>query len=215
MKLYDISLYLVYISTYSIIIPVITGIYYLRFLTRALGFLLYGLYAVVFLDLLLLCFDNRTANNLLYFFTAVDVLTMSLVFYFSIRNKKVRTGVLATGVLFVPLIAMDAFFLSGPNNNGYSSSLEKIFVLSTSIYYLKQLLQEDNDEVDILKQPMFWICSSVAANNLVASFDVFRGPIMNYSQNLYLQFYIFWSLLTFSMYIAFAYSFRLCKNMVE
>jgi hypothetical protein len=211
MKLYDIAFYLVNVAMFSYTIPVAAGMYYLKELSKPLKILLAGLCVVLLLDLLLLFLDNRITNSLVYLFSMVDVLTIAFMYYFLINKRSVAKVMLVTGILFVLLIAVDACFISGLNNNGYSNALEKIFVLVTAVYFLSQLLQEDT-ETNILKQPVFWVSIAVIANNLVGSFDVFRGPVMNYSQNLYLQYYIFWSLITVCMNIAFAYAFRLCKG---
>lgn len=214
MKLYNIAFYLVNVAMYSYAISVAAGIYYLKYLSKPMKILLLGLGVVLLLDLLVLFVDNRTTNSLVYLFSIVDVLTITDMYFFLINKKPVAKWILAAGILFALLTAADAFFISGLHNIGYSNALEKIFVLAVAVYFLSQLLQEDT-ETDILKQPVFWISIAVIANSLAGSFDVFREPVMNYSQNLYLQYYIFWSLVTVCMNIVFAYAFRLCKRTIS
>ncbi len=211
MKLMDITIYAVYIATYSIIIPVAIGIYFFKELTKPLKIVLAGLCVALILDVLLFFFDPRRTNTFLYFFSAVDILTLSWALSSAINNRKISKIFLAIGVLFIPLIIADAFFISGLANNGYSNAAEKLVVFGLSIYYLSDLFNNDF-ETKITQAPLFWICIGVIAYDLTGTFDVFSKPIMNYSQNLYLQYYIFWSLVTVFMYIAFGRAFLLCKH---
>lgn len=211
MKLIDIATYLVYIAMYSIIIPVGAGIYLFTRLTKPLKILWVGLCLVLILDILLLFFDLRIANTFLYVFTAVDVLMFSFVFSLSLSQKRRSSIILVIGVLFIPLIILDALFISGSEKNGLSNAIEKIFVLAIALYFLKQLFLDDS-ESNLLAAPLFWVSVGVISYDMVGFFDIFKEPILNFSQNLYLQYFIFWSLVTVFMYIAFSRAFWLCNR---
>lgn len=210
MKLIDVAYYLVYVATYSIIVPIGIGIYLAKTLSKPLKILLAGLSIVFFLDILLLFFSLKAANTFFYFFTAVDVITMTWVFASGINHSLVRKVIISLGLLFILLIAIDAFFISGLTNNGISNAIERVLVFLMATYYLNKVFQEDI-ESNLFKHPLFWVCVGVIAFNLVGSFDMFSGPIMNYSQNLYLQYYMFGLTVNMFMYGCFSYAFWLSK----
>ncbi|WP_461150617.1 hypothetical protein [Spirosoma pulveris] len=208
MKLTDVAMYLVYIATYCIVIPMAMGMYRYALLPKSLRLLLAGQFVVFGLDLLLLLFDLKATVTFLYLFSAVDAVLMAWVFSSLIPNRQVAKGVWLGAGLLVLLIGVDAFFLSGLTNNGFSHAVEKVYVLLLALYYLTQLVGDDTED-DLAHQPMFWVSGGVVAYNLVGWFDVFSGPIVNYSQTLYLQYYMIWSIITVWMYAAFTYAFWL------
>ncbi|AUD03684.1 hypothetical protein [Spirosoma pollinicola] len=208
MKLVDIAMFLVYVATYIVVIPVGVGAYYSKYLSRTGSILLLGLSIVLLLDLLLLLFDLTATLTFLYLFSIADVLMMATIFSLLIRRRKVRIVFLWLGLLLVPFITLDAFFISGLTNNGFSNAVAKAYILTIGLYYLSQVLQTDI-HIPLARQPMFWISVGVVTYNLVGAFDLFREPLAGYSQTLYLQYYIFWSIITIGMYIGFAYAFWL------
>ena len=211
-RLIDFATNLVYVATYMVIIPILVAIYFYRFQSKALKILLGGLVIVLFLDVLLLFFNAK--NTFLYIFSAVDALSMALIFSVAITNERVSTVSWKAGVLFVLLIGFDAFFWSGITTNGYSNALEKVFVLGLTLYYLTQLLQ-DEEVVTLAEQPLFWVCVGVLMYNLVGLFDIFSKPMLSFSRNLYLQFYVIWSFVTICMYGCFAFAFWQSKHNTE
>lgn len=211
MKLTEVAMYLVYIATYCIAIPIAMGAYWYARLPQTLRLLLGGQLVVFGLDLLLLLFDLKATLTFLYLFSAVDAVLMAWVFSSLIRNRQVVNGIWIGAGLVVLLIGMDAFFISGLTNNGFSHAVEKVYALMIALYYLSQLVGADTED-DLSQQPMFWVSGGVVAYNLVGWFDVFSGPIVNYSQTLYLQYYLFWSIITIWMYATFTYAFWLTSR---
>lgn len=211
MKLIDVAMYVVYVATYIIVVPVGTGLYYFKYLSKPLKVLLGSLLAALVLDIILLFFTLSTTFTFLYVFTAIDVLTMTWLFSMVIRNKKASRILIFLGFLFITFIIADAFILSGYKNNGYSNAIEKALIWATAVYYLTQLFQEDIDK-NLLKQPMLWVSAGVIVYNLIGFLDVFSKPMVTYSQNLYLQFYMIWSIAGIIMYGCFCYAFWLCKS---
>ncbi|UFH55005.1 hypothetical protein [Spirosoma sp. KNUC1025] len=139
---------------------------------------------------------------------------MAAVFSAAIAKARTRKLILLTGSLLVLLIGIDAFWGSGLANNGYSNALEKVFILVITIYYLTQLFQ-DEDTVNLADQPMFWVSMGLLVYNLVGLFDVFSKPVLSYSQNLYLQFYMIWSGVAIFMYGCFAFAFWRSKRFLN
>lgn len=208
MKLMDVAIYLVYVATYIIIIPIGVGVYFFKTLPKTLKILFWGLWLVFFLDLLLVFFNLKVTNTFLYLFSIVDVLMMGWIFSSVINGENAKKTIIFISMAFIPFIGLDAFFISGITNNGFSNALEKIYILVIALYYLTQLFQEQI-ESNLLKKPVFWLSIGVISYNLVGSFDLFNKAIVNYSQTLYLQYYVFWSIVTIFMYATFSYAFWL------
>lgn len=210
MKLVDVAMYLVYLATYGVIVPVGFGFYLLEYLNKPLKILLAGLCLSLVLDLGLLVVNYKITNTFLYAFSGADVLMMTWLYSSIITHKTLRNVIRWSGLIVIPLIGLDAFFISGLTNNGFSNSVEKFYIMSIALYYLTQLFQERIDE-DIRRQSLFWVSTGIIIANLVGSFDIFSRPVINYSQTAYLQFFIFWSFVTILMFGAFSYAFWLSQ----
>ncbi len=211
MKLVDLAFYLVYISTYIIVVPIGVGIYFRKYLSPVLKLLLLALFIVFVLDLSMLFFDLKSSSTFFYLFSFFDLLMMTWIFSLLIISRKIRRLIVIFSFLCGIFIFVDAFYISGISSNGLSNALEKSFILIIAIYFLTQLFQ-DKIESDLLKEPLFWMSVGIIAYNLVGSFDIFNNALVNYSQNLYLQYYVFWSITTIFTYCAFAYAFKLSKQ---
>ena len=206
MKLIDLSYYLVYICTYIIVIPVIVGFYRFKSLSNTLRIFLLGLGVVLFLDLLLLFFSLRTTNTFLYIFAFVELVTLSYVYisYYSSITAKKTIGI--GGTLIAVLLMVDALFISGIDSNGFSISITKLFIASIAIFYMSRLFKEEV-ESKLSDKPIFWISIGAIAYYLIGFFDIMQGPIISYSQNLYLQYYMVWSIVTIIMYLFYSTAF--------
>jgi len=211
MKLIDIALYVVYIGIYSIVVPIGLGLFYFKNLSKTLKIFLYGLIAVLFLDLALLLFDARAANTFYYLFSALDVFIYTWVFSRVIKSAVARRSILWIGGGMMSLLFVDAIFISGITNNGFSNALVKLYIALMAIYYLSKLMLEDVS-TNLSKEPFLWICIGVIAFYLVGFFDIFRNPVMNHSQNLYLQYYMFWSIMTITMHLCYAKAFKVVQS---
>ncbi|SOD81924.1 hypothetical protein [Spirosoma fluviale] len=210
MKLVDVAMYLVYLATYGVIVPVGFGFYLLQYLNKPLKILLAGLCLSLVLDLGLLAVNYKITNTFLYAFSGVDVLMMTWLYSSIITHKTLSNVIRWSGLFVIPLIGLDAFFISGLTNNGFSNAVEKFYIMSIALYYLTQLFQERIDE-DIRRQSLFWVSTGIIIANLVGSFDIFSRTVINYSQTAYLQFFMFWSFVTILMFGAFSYAFWLSQ----
>lgn len=210
MKLVDVAMYLVYIATYGVIVPVGIGIYLVRHLNKPLKIALAGLCLSLVLDLGLLAVNFKITNTFLYAFSGVDLLMMAWLYSTIITHKTLSNVIRWSGLFFIPLIGLDAFFISGLANNGFSNAVEKFYVMVIALYHLTQLVQEKIDD-DMRRQPLFWVSAGIVVANLVGSFDIFSRPVINYSQTVYLQYFMFWSFVTILMFGAFSYAFWLSR----
>ncbi|RIV19996.1 hypothetical protein DYU11_24080 [Fibrisoma montanum] len=211
MKLVDVAMYLVYIATYGVIVPVGIGLYLVRHLNKPLKIALAGLCLSLVLDLGLLAVNFKITNTFYYLFSGFDLLIMAWLYSSVITHKTFSNVIQWSGIFFIPLIGLDAFFISGLTNNGFSNAVEKFYVMVIAIYYLTQLLLEKIDD-DIRRQPLFWISAGIVIANLVGSFDIFSRPVINYSQTIYLQYFMFWSFVTILMFGAYSYAFWLSQR---
>ena len=205
MKLINIATYLVGIATYIVILPVVVGFYCYAYLSKELKVLLAGLTAMLFLDIVLYFFQT-SKNTFLYGFNALDIITYSWLFSMAIHQSSVRKIIRIGTFLFLLFIAFDAFIWSGINSNGYSNALGKVWILGIAIYYLIQLFRDLN-VMKLTEQPLFWISVGLITNNAIGLIDIFSNPMLTYSQNMYLQFYMIWSIAAIFMYCCFAYAF--------
>lgn len=202
MKLIELASYSVYLATYIVIVPILVALYFYKYLSEELKILLWGLVIVFILDIMILFFDAK--NSFLYLFSLTDALMFSWLYSKVISNEKISRWVFNTGIFFVPLIALDAIFISGIFENGISNFLVKLYLIILVLYFLTQLFQEESSR-NLSEQPIFWISLGVLMYNLVGLFDVFSKPILTYSQNIYLQYYIIWCLFTVGMHGCFTY----------
>lgn len=210
MKLYDFSLLFIYIGSFSIIIPLLLGTYIFNNLTYSLKIFYWGLFIIFIIDVLMLFFDNEIGNTFLYILSGIDLIFMVLVFYFEINNQKFKILVLIMAIIFLLLIFIDAFYISGIKSKGFSNIVERLFIMAVAIYYLTKQFQKDI-ELNLSKQPMVWICIGIIVYNFVGAFDLFSNAISIYSRNIYLQYYFFWGIISTLMYLSFAYAFYLTK----
>ncbi len=214
MKLIEIANYLVFTAEYIVALPILVAFYFRAYYKKELKFLLIGLCATLLLDIVSVWFFFSMKNTTLYFFTAIDILTVSFVFSAALPKGQASKIIGNTGFVLLPFIAFDAFFWSGTENNGYSNTIAIVLISVIAIYYLTQLFR-DSSVVKLTEEPMFWVSIGVLANNVIGFFDVFSGPMLTYSQNMYLQFYMVWSIATIFMYCCFAYAFWLGKRLYQ
>lgn len=212
MKLIEIANYLVFTAEYIVALPILVAFYFRAYYKKELKFLLIGLCATLLLDIVSVWFFFSMKNTTLYFFTAIDILTASFVFSAALPKGRASKIIGNTGFVLLPFIAFDAFFWSGTDNNGYSNTIAIVLISFISFYYLTQLFR-DSSVVKLTEEPMFWVSIGVLANNVIGFFDVFNEPMLTYSQNMYLQFYMVWSIATITMYCCYAYAFWLGKRL--
>ena len=80
MKLIEIANYLVFTAEYIVALPILVALYFRAYFQKELRILLIGLSATLLLDIMSVLFFFSTKNTTLYFFTAIDILTATLVF---------------------------------------------------------------------------------------------------------------------------------------
>ena len=120
MKLVDLAFYLVYISTYIIVVPIGVGIYFRKYLSPVLKLLLLALFIVFVLDLSMLFFDLKSSSTFFYLFSFFDLLMMTWIFSLLIISRKIRRLIVTFSFLCGIFIFVDAFpLLSALDHNSH------------------------------------------------------------------------------------------------
>lgn len=151
----------------------------------------------------MLMVDGRIRNAFHYLFTLLDIGILTLILLTSGWGKRVTKPIYILASIVAVFVIIDAFFLSGLAVNGISNPLAKLYLSGLSIFILSNLITQDL-ETNLLHQPLLWICLGSLVYNLIGFFDIFAMQILNFSQNLYLQYYIIWAAMTIVMYLLYA-----------
>ena len=214
MKLIEITRYLVFIAEYSIAIPILIAIIFRAYRQKELKILFIGLCATFIVDIVTGLFFLSIKYATLYIFSAIEILTMTLMFSAALPKSPLSKTIRLIGFVMLPFIALDAFFWSGIDDNGYSITVVILMITAMAIHYLARLFK-DTRTSNLTLEPLFWICIGLIINGAIGFFDVFSKPILTYSQNLYLQYYMIWSIAAIFMYSCFAYAFWLARRQYQ
>ncbi len=214
MKLIEITRYLVFIAEYSVAIPILIAIIFHAYQQKELKILFIGLCATLIVDIVTGLFFLSIKYATLYIFSAIEVVTMTLMFSAALPKNALSKTIRLMGFAMLPVIALDAFYGSGTDDNGYSSTVVILMITAMAIYYLARLFK-DMTIPNLTAEPMFWVCTGLIVNDAIGFFDIFSKPILTYSQNLYLQYYMIWSIAAIFMYACFAYAFWLAKRQYQ
>lgn len=214
MKLIEITNYLVFIAEYSVALPILIAIIFRAYQQKELKILFIGLCTTFIVDIVTGLFFLSMKYATLYIFSAIDILTMTLMFSAALPTSPLSKIIRLMGFAMLPFIALDAFFWSGTEDNGYSSTIVVLLITGMAIYYLARLFKDINID-NLIAEPMFWVCIGLITNDAIGFFDIFSKPILTYSQNLYLQYYMIWSITATFMNACFAYAFWLAKRQYQ
>jgi hypothetical protein len=203
MELMDLATFLNDLANYYILIPIGVGLYYFKKLDHLLKGLTIGL-SLMFFQLFAL-FNSSSAFISSCFLGGLDLIVYTYLLHKVYSSKTKRWFWLLAGASVLIFIIIDALFITKFKDFAISILVEKIFLVVLSLFVLNHQFK-DNLEVEVFQQPVVWICSGLIIYNLFGSFDFFSLAVMNYSQNLILQYYVLWSLIKMVMYSFFAYS---------
>jgi hypothetical protein len=211
MELMDLANFLDTGANYFVIIPICLGFFYIKHISVLLKILLFGL-VLAFLQLLILKVLNINSSFIFgYILAAIDTIVVTLLISQNITSRTNRIIFLTVGLLLLLFIFIDSQYITCLNNFGISTFIVKIFIVISAFITLNYLFKI-NLETEIFEQPIIWICFGLIFNNLLGSFEMFSLAIMNYSQNLVLQYYILLAFVRIVMYLFFSYSFYLSQK---
>lgn len=213
MELMDLANFFNELANYFVIVPLGVGFLYYKNTNALLKILLIGLSATLVQLLFFKFIKVNSSFFSAYVIATIDVVTFTIVFSETIRDKLIRTIFLIVGSLVLLFIPLDYLFITGLNNFGISTFIAKIFLLVTAFIISSQLFKV-NLEDNLFTQPIIWICFGLILNSLIGSFDIFSVDVMSYSQSIVLQFYLIWAVIKIIMYLFFSYSFYLSKRFI-
>jgi hypothetical protein len=211
MELMDLASFLDAGANYFVIVPLCVGFFYFKHTNVLLKILILGL-ILTLLQLIILKISNINSSFIFgYILAAIDTITVTLLIGQTITSRLNRNIFLMIGILLLLFILIDSQYITCLNNFGISTFIVKIFIVISAFVTLNHLFKI-NLEKEIFDQPIVWICFGLIFNNLFGSFEIFSLAIMNYSQNLVLQYYILLALVRIVMYLFFSYSFYLSQK---
>lgn len=211
MELMDLANFLDTASNYFVILPLCFGFFYVEHTNALLKILLFGL-VMTFLNLIILKILNINSSFIFgYILAAVDTLTVTLLIGKTMQSGLFRSIFLMIGLMLILFIFIDYKYITHLNNFGISTYIVRICIVVTTFTSLNYLFKINLD-TDIFEQPIVWICFGLIFFNLSGSFEIFSLAIMNYSQNLVLQYYLLLAFVRIIMYLFFCYSFYLSQK---
>ena len=211
MELMDLASFLDTATNYFVIIPLCLGFFYLKHLSVLLKILLLGL-VLTLLQLIILKILNINSSFIFgYILAAIETITITLMISQIMKPGLFKNVFLVIGLMLLLFIFIDSQYITCLNNFGISTFIVKIYIVVTSFLTLNHLFKI-NLETDIFEQPIVWICFGLIFFNLFGSFEMFSLAIMNYSQNLVLQYYLLLAFVRIVMYLFFCYSFYLSQK---
>ena len=211
MELMDLAIFLDTGANYFVIVPLCLGFFYFKHISVLLKILLFGL-VLTLLQLIILKILNINSSFIFgYILACVDTIMVTLLISQNITSRINRNIFLTIGLLLLIFIFIDSQYITCLNNFGISTFVVKIFIVISAFITLNHLFKI-NLETEIFEQPIIWICFGLIFNNLLGSFEMFSLAIMNYSQNLVLQYYMLLAFVRIVMYLFFSYSFYLSQK---
>jgi hypothetical protein len=211
MELMDLAGFLDTASNYFVILPLCFGLFYIKHTSALLKILLFGL-VITFLNLIILKILNINSSFIFgYILAAIDILTVTLLISKTMQSGLFRSIFLMVGLMLILFIFIDYKYITHLNNFGISTYIVKICIVITTFSTLNYLYKINLD-TDIFEQPIIWICFGLIFFNLFGSFEIFSLAIMNYSQNLVLQYYLLLAFVRIVMYLFFCYSFYISQK---
>jgi hypothetical protein len=213
MSLIWLTTVLVYCSTYGIVLPIAFGLWGYTRLSKPLKILLYGLIATFILDLLILGFLEYK-NTFLYFFSAIDLVLYTFIFARLEENKPKKMVIIIVAALLLILLVFDSVYFSGILKNGSSNALVRLFILVLCISQMHHIFNF-GDHGKFFLNPILWVSIGLSLYNAYGFLDVFNVALLNFSQSIYLQFYVGWCIITIFMFFGFCYAFFLDSSLAR
>jgi hypothetical protein len=211
MELMDLASFLDTGANYFVIVPLCLGFFYIKHISVLLKILVFGL-VLTLLQLIILKILNINSSFIFgYILAAIDTVMVTLLISQTITPRLNRNIFLMIGLVLLLFIFIDSQYITCLNNFGISTFIVKIFIVISAFVTLNHLFKI-NLESEIFEQPIVWICFGLIFNNLLGSFEMFSLAIMNYSQNLVLQYYMLLAFVRIVMYVFFSYSFYLSQK---
>lgn len=199
-------------SQASVLVPIITGSFVYRRLTRVFRYLYYFLLLCIGFEILASLLRIFFQNNMpgLHIFTVVEFTVISIVFadYF-LPDRTVRKLIMANIGFALLLAVADACIIGGiMEANTTSRSYDAASAILYALLYFYSLFKRDTPQ-RLVRDPMFWFAIAVLvyfANNIV--YFLFREYLLSHAKDIESFGFCVYLSLNITTHLLYAYSFR-------
>jgi len=122
---------------------------------------------------------KRHINNLViyHFFTPVEYCFYSIIFYRYFGDKKIKSAILFSIIIFTVFCFLNTFFLQSLDINNSNAIIgESILIITWCLFFFREKISEP-DNIDPKNEPLFWIATGVLFYFLG---NVFIEGLLNY-----------------------------------
>ena len=194
-----------------IIIPVITGVWYFRYLDKSSRVLLWMLILALFQSILTLFvlngedFSDKWVENL---YIVVDIIMMYW-FYYTASESQIFRQIL----LLVYLSMISLYFVSTKleTSINFFPGFQSLIFNATALLFFNYLLKSNSNK-SILDNPLFWFNTGLLLNSIVLVLRIYSSVLAEESFGYYQQLYIFFYMIGISVNLLFAIGFRKSKT---
>jgi hypothetical protein len=144
------DIYMGYVAPATTLLPIITGIFYYKKLSRPLRTLTFFLLFSLLINVIGIAMAQRHQNNLplLHFYTIFELLGVLFYYYQAIAEDRIRYWIKIIMVIFPILCVINfTFFQSLYEFNTYTRPLEAIIIIIFSFIYLNSQKDTENENV--------------------------------------------------------------------
>lgn len=153
---------LILISTFSVLLPALTGVILGPNLDKRLNYLVMFLFFTLFIEILATyCVIHKVSNYLLYdWFSLIEYSFFALFYRSMIRNRIITTLILVSIGCYVIGSLVYIFYFHTSQFSSFLNNVESILIVSLVLVYFYELFTADL-YVNLAREPYFWISVGV------------------------------------------------------
>jgi hypothetical protein len=157
----DIDVIFIYISQASVLIPFITGLRYIKYLSKSFTFLLYFFALSVLTEIGVLFMSNNML--LLHIFTGVEFFALGYMYYSFFKGKILflNEAFVIITISFAFIFVVDlTWFNDSESFNTLSRPYESLMMVALSLLFYYLFIKNELEKV-LWEQPMYWLSTGV------------------------------------------------------
>lgn len=175
-----------YLQMFSYVLPIWFGFKYFKYFDRILQIFFLSIIISFMIDTyswILVKFKIQN-HYLDYLFSFNNFITKVLIYSLLIKIKTHRNVIIGLGISIIPLFIIDLIWIAGAkHHNAFSASIANIWIFISTLYCLRQLINEVSS--DFSKNPMFWILIGISIKKVLTFADsLFSDYVLSYSVTL-------------------------------
>lgn len=153
---------LILISTFSVLLPALTGVILGPNLDKRLNYMVMFLFLTLFIEILATyCVLHKVSNYLLYdWFSLVEYSFFALFYRSMIRNRNIALLILISIGCYVTGSLVYIFYFHTGAFSSFLNNIESILIVSLVLVYFYELFTADL-YVNLAREPYFWISVGV------------------------------------------------------